>query len=177
MTVCLIDLFKNFTIMSKFGFSRYSLNVDNQLHSNTVVCCSDASVALAGVLPEISPVEDFLFDHNADGTVTFVSDYGVLAGQAAIDQMNPTQLRRYLNGLRPSSSPYTNHYDDDFLLEYCKDRNIQSYTEMQAWLDHLISEGQSIESDVAAYQAAKLAQQQKSADPANNANTAQSSTE
>lgn len=177
MMVCLIDLFKNFTIMSKFGFSRYSLNVDNQLHSNTVVCCSDASVALAGVLPEISPVEDFLFNHNADGTVTFVSDYGVLAGQAAIDQMNPTQLRRYLNGLRPSSSPYTNHYDDDFLLEYCKDRNIQSYTEMQAWLDHLISEGQSIESDVAAYQAAKLAQQQKSVDPANNTNTAQSSTE
>lgn len=174
MMVCLIDLFKNFTIMSKFGFSRYSLNVDNQLHSNTVVCCSDASVALAGVLPEISPVEDFLFNHNADGTVTFVSDYGVLAGQAAIDQMNPTQLRLYLNGLRPSSSPYTNHYDDGFLLEYCKDRNIQSYTEMQAWLDHLISEGQSIESDVAAYQAAKLAEQQKSVD---SVNTAQSSTE
>lgn len=167
--------------MSKCGFSRYSLNVDNQLHSNTVVCCSDASVALAGVLPEISPVEDFLFDHNADGTVTFVSDYAVLAGQAAIDQMNPTQLRRYLNGLRPSSSPYTNHYDDDFLLEYCKDRNIQSYSEMQAWLDHLISEGQSLESDVAAYQAAKLAQaaksseqQQKSAD---SETAAQSSTE
>lgn len=160
--------------MTKFGFSRYSLNVENQLHSNTVVCCSDASVALAGVLPEISPVEDFLFVHNVDGTVTFVSDYGVLAGQAAIDQMNPTQLRRYLNGLRPSSSPYTHHYDDDFLLEYCKDRNIQSYTEMQAWLEHLISEGQSLEHDVAAYQAAKLAEQQKSAE---SESTAQSSTE
>lgn len=177
MMVCLIDLFKNFTIMSKFGFSRYSLNVDNQLHSNTVVCCSDASVALAGVLPEISPVEDFLFNHNADGTVTFVSDYGVLAGQAAIDQMNPTQLRRYLNGLRPSSSPYTNHYNDDFLLEYCKDRNIQSYTEMQAWLDHLISEGQSLEHDVAAYQAAKLAEQQQQKQSFESQNSAQSSTE
>lgn len=160
--------------MTKFGFSRYSLNVENQLHSNTVVCCSDASVALAGVLPEISPVEDFLFVHNVDGTVTFVSDYGVLAGQAAIDQMNPTQLRRYLNGLRPSSSPYTHHYDDDFLLEYCKDRNIQSYTEMQAWLEHLISEGQSLEHDVVAYQAAKLAEQQKSAE---SESTAQSSAE
>jgi hypothetical protein len=58
-------------------------------------------------------------------------------------------------------SPYTHHYDDKFLLEYCKDRNIQSYTEMQAWLEHLISEGQSLEGDVAAYQAAELAKQQQ----------------
>jgi hypothetical protein len=159
------------------GFARYSLNRDNQLHKCTCHGVHNAEVALSGVLREQSPVEDFLFEDNFDGSRTFVSDYSVLSGQAAIDQMNPTQLRRYLNGLRPSSSPYTHHYDDDFLLEYCKDRNIQSYTEMQAWLDHLISEGQSIESDVAAFQAAKLAQQQKSADLANDADAAQSSTE
>lgn len=162
------------------GFARYSLNRSNQLHEHTCHGIYCASIALSGALREQSPVECFLFDENYDGSRTFVSDYGILAGQTAIDQMNPTQLRRYLNGLRPSSSPYTRHYDDDFLLEYCKDRNIQSYTEMQAWLDHLISEGQSIESDVAAFQAAKLAQQQKSADSAdsaNNANTAQPSTE
>ena len=91
--------------------------------------------------------------------------------------MNPTQLRRYLNGLRPSSSPYTHHYDDNFLLEYCKDRNIQSYTEMQAWLEHLISEGQSLESDVAAYQAAELAKQQQQQQEQSSNQSAQSSSE
>lgn len=156
------------------GFARYSLNRDNQLHNCTCHGVHTAAVALSGVLREQSPVEDFLFDVNYDGSKTFVSDYSVLSGQAAIDQMNPTQLRRYLNGLRPSSSPYTNRYDDNFLLEYCKDRNIQSYTEMQAWLEHLISEGQSLEHDVAAYQAAKLAEQQKSAE---SESTAQPSTE
>jgi hypothetical protein len=32
---------------------------------------------------------------------------------------------------------------------------------MQAWLEYLISEGQSLEGDVAAYQAAELAKQQQ----------------
>lgn len=143
------------------GFAKYSLNRSNQLHEHTCHGVHCATIALSGVLREQSPVEDFLFDDNFDGSRTFVSDYGIIAGQTAIDQMNPTQLRRYFNGLRPSSSPYTRHYDDKFLLEYCKDRNIQSYTEMQAWLEHLISEGQSLESDVAAYQAAVLAKQQQ----------------
>ena len=143
------------------GFAKYSLNRSNQLHECTCHGVHCAAVSLSGVLREQSPVEDFLFDKNFDGSLTFVSDYGIIAGQTAIDQMNPTQLRRYLNGLRPSSSPYTRHYDDNFLLEYCKDRNIQSYTEMQAWLEHLISEGQSLEADVAAYQAAELAKQQQ----------------
>lgn len=156
------------------GFAKYSLNRSNQLHEHTCHGVHCASVALSGVLREQSPVECFLFEDNFDGSRTFVSDYSVLSGQAAIDQMNPTQLRRYLNGLRPSSSPYTHHYDDDFLLEYCKDRNIQSYTEMQAWLEHLISEGQSLENDVAAYQAAKLAEQQQTIE---NQQSAQNSTE
>lgn len=164
------------------GFARYSLNRDNQLHNCTCHGVHCAAVALSGVLREQSPVEDFLFEDNFDGSRTFVSDYSILSGQAAIDQMNPTQLRRYLNGLRPSSSPYTHRYDDDFLLEYCKDRNIQSYTEMQAWLEHLISEGQSLEHDVVAYQAAKLAEQQaaklaEQQKSAESKSTAQSSTE
>lgn len=157
------------------GFAKYSLNRSNQLHEFTCHGVHCSAVALSGVLREQSPVEDFLFDKNFDGSLTFVSDYGIIAGQAAIDQMNPVQLRRYLNGLRPSSSPYTHHYDDKFLLEYCKDRNIQSYTEMQAWLEHLISEGQSLEGDVAAYQAAELAKQQQQEQNSNQ--SAQSSSE
>lgn len=153
------------------GFARYSLNRDNQLHNCSCHGVCSAAVALSGVSREPSPVEDFLFEENFDGSRTFVSDYSVLSGQAAIDQMNPTQLRRYLNGLRPSSSPYTRRYDDDFLLEYCKDRNIQSSTEMQAWLAHLISEGQSLENDVAAYQATKLAEQQQVIGSQQNAQT------
>lgn len=157
-------------------FCTLFLNRDNQLHKCTCHGVHNAEVALSGVLREQSPVEDFLFEDNFDGSRTFVSDYSVLSGQAAIEQMNPTQLRRYLNGLRPSSSPYTHHYNDDFLLEYCKDRNIQSYTEMQAWLEHLISEGQSLENDVAAYQAAKLAEQQQVVESQSQQN-AQTSTE
>lgn len=159
------------------GFARYSLNRDNQLHECTCHGVHTAAIALSGVLREQSPVEDFLFEDNFDGSRTFVSDYSVLSGQAAIDQMNPTQLRRYLNGLRPSSSPYTHRYDDNFLLEYCKDRNIQSYTEMQAWLEHLISAGQSLENDVAAYQAAKLAEQQEQQQAIESQQNAQPSTE
>lgn len=160
------------------GFAKYSLNRSNQLHECTCHGVHCAAVALSGVLREQSPVEDFLFDKNFDGSLTFVSDYGIIAGQTAIDQMNPMQLRRYLNGLRPSSSPYTHHYDDNFLLEYCKDRNIQSYTEMQAWLEHLISEGQSLEGDVAAYQAAELAKQQQQQQQEQSSNqSAQSSSE
>ena len=159
------------------GFAKYSLNRSNQLHEHTCHGIHCATIALSGVLREQSPVEDFLFDENFDGSRTFVSDYGIIAGQTAIDQMNQTQLRRYLNGLRPSSSPYTHHYDDKFLLEYCKDRNIQSYTEMQAWLEHLISEGQSLEGDVAAYQAAELAKQQQQQQESQSNQSAQSSSE
>lgn len=159
------------------GFAKYSLNRSNQLHECTCLGVHCATIALSGVLREQSPVEDFLFDENFDGSRTFVSDYGIIAGQTAIDQMNQVQLRRYLNGLRPSSSPYTHHYDDKFLLAYCKDRNIQSYTEMQAWLEHLISEGQSLEGDVAAYQAAELAKQQQQQQEFQSDQSAQSSSE
>lgn len=159
------------------GFAKYSLNRSNQLHECTCHGVHCSAVALSGVLRDQSPVEDFLFDKNFDGSLTFVSDYGIIAGQTAIDQMNPMQLRRYLNGLRPSSSPYTHHYDDKFLLEYCKDRNIQSYTEMQAWLEYLISEGRSLEGDVAAYQAAELAKQQQQQQEQSSNQSAQSSSE
>ena len=56
-----------------------------------------------------------------------------------------------MNSLVPRSSNYTRNYNDDFLLDYCKDRNVQSATEMASWLDHLLSEGQSLESDLQAY--------------------------
>lgn len=133
------------------GFAKYSLNSDISDHSQSCRCVVTSEMLAQGVLPEPNPVGDFLFDHNADGSVTFCSDYGILFGQKAIDNMNQTQLRRYMNSLVPRSSNYTRKYNDDFLLDYCKDRNIQSATEMTSWLDYLLSEGQSLESDLQAY--------------------------
>lgn len=133
------------------GFAKYSLNSDISDHSQSCRCVLTSAMLSQGVLPEPNPVGDFLFDHNADGSVTFCSDYGILFGQKAIDNMNQTQLRRYMNSLVPRSSNYTRKYNDDFLLDYCKDRNIQSATEMSSWLDYLLSEGQSLESDFQAY--------------------------
>lgn len=133
------------------GFAKYSLNSDISDHSQSCRCVLTSEMFAQGVLPEPNPVGDFLFEHNADGSVTFCSDYGILFGQKAIDNMNQTQLRRYMNSLVPRSSNYTRNYNDDFLLDYCKDRNIQSATEMASWLDHLLSEGQSLESDLQAY--------------------------
>lgn len=133
------------------GFAKYSLNSDISDHSQSCRCVMTSEMLAQGILPEPNPVGDFLFDHNADGSVTFCSDYGILFSQKAIDDMNQTQLRRYMNSLVPRSSNYTRNYDDDFLLDYCKDRNIQSATEMASWLDHLLSEGQSLESDLQAY--------------------------
>lgn len=135
------------------GFAKYSLNSDISDHSQSCCCVLTSEMLAQGVLPEPNPVGDFLFDYNADGSVTFCSDYGVLFGQKSIDSMNQTQLRRYMNSLVPRSSNYTRNYDDDFLLDYCKDRNVQSATEMASWLDHLLSEGQSLESDLQAYAA------------------------
>lgn len=143
------------------GFAKYSLNRDISAHSQTCHCCIDERTVLSGNIMEANPVEDFLFEQNADGSVTFCSDYFILSGQKAIDQMNPMQLRSYINSLYATSSPYSNHYSDDMLLEYCKDRNIQSATEMNAWLDYLISEGQSLEADIHAFQAARLAAKQQ----------------
>lgn len=135
------------------GFAKYSLNSDISDHSQSCRCILTSEMLAQGVLPEPNPVSDFLFDYNADGSVTFCSDYGILFGQKAIDNMNQTQLRRYMNSLVPRSSNYTRNYNDDFLLDYCKDRNVQSATEMAFWLDHLLSEGQSLESDLQAYAA------------------------
>lgn len=143
------------------GFAKYSLNLDISDHSQTCHCRIDERTVLSGNIMEANPVEDFLFEQNADGSVTFCSDYSILSGQKAIDQMNPMQLRSYINSLHATSSPYSNHYSDDMLLEYCKDRNIQSATEMNAWLDYLISEGQSLEADIHAFQAARLAAKQQ----------------
>lgn len=133
------------------GFAKYSLNSDISDHSQSCRCVVTSEMLAQGVLSEPNPVGDFLFDHNADGSVTFCSDYGILFGQKAIDNMNQTQLRRYMNCLVPRSSNYTRSYNDDFLLDYCKDRNVQSATEMASWLDYLLSEGQSLESDLQAY--------------------------
>ena len=133
------------------GFAKYSLNSDISDHSQSCRCVLTSEMLAQGVLPEPNPVGDFLFDHNADGSVTFCSDYGILFGQKAIDNMNQAQLRRYMNSLVPRSSNYTRKYNDDFLLDYCKDRNVQSATEMSSWLDYLLSEGQSLESDLQAY--------------------------
>lgn len=166
------------------GFARYSLNRCFSDHSQTCSCCIDERVVLSGNLMEANPVQDFLFDQNADGSVTFCSDYSILSGQKAIDQMNSLQLRSYINSLHATSSPYSNHYSDDMLLEYCKDRNIQSATELNAWLGYLISEGQSLEADIHAFQAARLAAKQQSSqsdssvtDPSVTQSAAQSSSE
>lgn len=140
-------------ITSLRGFAKYSLNSDISDHSQSCRCVLTSDMLAQGVLPEPNPVGDFLFDYNADGSVTFCSDYGILFGQKAIDNMNQTQLRRYMNSLVPRSSNYIRNYNDDFLLDYCKDRNVQSATEMASWLDHLLSEGQSLESDLQAYAA------------------------
>lgn len=156
------------------GFAKYSLNSDISNHSQSCRCVLTSEMLAQGVLPDPNPVGDFLFDHNADGSVTFCSDYGILFGQKAIDNMNQTQLRRYMNSLVPRSSNYTRNYNDDFLLDYCKDRNIQSATEMASWLEHLISEGQSLENDVASYQAAKLAEQQQAIENQQNQQNQQS---
>lgn len=139
------------------GFAKYSLNSDISDHSQSCRCILTSEMLAQGVLPESNPVGDFLFDHNADGSVTFCSDYDILFGQKAIDSMNQTQLRRYMNSLVPRSSNYTRNYNDDFLLDYCKDRNVQSATEMASWLDHLLSEGQSLESDLQTYAASLTA--------------------
>lgn len=157
------------------GFAKYSLNSDVSDHSQSCRCVLTSEMLAQGVLPEPNPVGDFLFDYNADGSVTFCSDYGILFGQRAIDNMNQTQLRRYMNSLVPRSSNYTRNYNDDFLLDYCKDRNIQSATEMASWLDHLLSEGQSLESDLQAYAASLMAPVIDPIDPAQSA--AQPSTE
>ena len=145
------------------GFAKYSLNRDISDHSQTCRCRIDERTVLSGNMMEANPVEDFLFEQNADGSVTFCSDYSILSGQKAIDQMNPMQLRSYINSLHATSSPYSNHYSDDMLLEYCKDRNIQSPTEMNAWLGYLILEDQSLEADIHAFQAARLAAEQQAA--------------
>lgn len=154
------------------GFAKYSLNSDISDHSQSCRCVVTSKMLAQGVLPEPNPVSDFLFDHNADGSVTFCSDYGILFGQKAIDNMNQTQLRRYMNSLVPRSSNYTRNYNDDFLLDYCKDRNVQSATEMASWLDHLLSEGRSLESDLQAYASSLSASAVESTQSA-----AQSSTE
>lgn len=161
------------------GFAKYSLNSNISDHSQSCRCVLTSEMLAQGVLPEPNPVGDFLFDYNADGSVTFCSDYGILFGQKAIDNMNQTQLRRYMNSLVPRSSNYTRNYNDDFLLDYCKDRNIQSATEMASWLDHLLSEGQSLESDLQAYVASLSAPVDKptQSDPSVSQSAAQSSTE
>lgn len=163
------------------GFARYSLNREISDHSQTCPCYIDERVVLSGNLMEANPVQDFLFEQNADGSVTFCSDYSILSGQKAIDQMNPMQLRSYINSLHATSSPYSNHYSDDMLLEYCKDRNIQSATEMNAWLGYLISEGQSLEADIHSFQAARLAAKQQASQSESDSSVsqpdAQSSTE
>ena len=156
------------------GFAKYSLNRDVSDHSQTCLCNIDERVVLSGNLMEANPVQDFLFEQNADGSVTFCSDYSILSGQKAIDQMNPMQLRSYINSLHATSSPYSKHYSDDMLLEYCKDRNIQSATEMNAWLDHLISEGQSLEADIHAFQAARLAAKQQASQSESDSSVSQS---
>lgn len=148
------------------GFAKYSLNSDISDHSQSCRYVMTCEMLAREVLLDPNPVGDFLFDHNADGSVTFCSDYGILFGQKAIDNMNQTQLRRYMNSLVPRSSTYTRSYNDDFLLDYCKDRNVQSATEMASWLDHLLSEGQSLESDLQAYAASLSAPAVEPTDPA-----------
>lgn len=134
------------------SYQKYSLKDESEKYLGSLSSSLEVYFPSTGVGVSLSPVYDFLFDSFQDGSCRYCSDYGVLLGQIDLEKIGSYNASKYLKSLRPSgSSNYQQHYSDEDLLRYCKSRHIQSPTEMESWIDYLVSEGQTLESDMKAW--------------------------
>ena len=134
------------------SYQEYSLKDESKKYLGSLSSSLEVYFPSTGIGVSLSPVYDFLFDSFQDGSCRYCSDYGVLLGQIDLEKIGSYNASKYLKSLRPSaSSNYHQHYSDEDLLRYCKSRHIQSPTEMESWIDYLVSEGQTLESDMKAW--------------------------
>lgn len=134
------------------SYQKYSLKDESKKYLGSLSSSLEVYFPSTGIGVSLSPVYDFLFDSFQDGSCRYCSDYGVLLGQIDLEKIGSYNASKYLKSLRPSgSSNYQRHYSDEDLLRYCKSRHIQSPTEMESWIDYLVSEGQTLESDMKAW--------------------------
>lgn len=134
------------------SYQEYSLKDESKKYLGSLSSSLEVYFPSVGVGVSLSPVYDFLFDSFKDGSCRYCSDYGVLLGQIDLEKIGSYNASKYLKSLRTSgSSNYQRRYSDEDLLRYCKSRHIQSPTEMESWVDYLVSEGQTLESDMKAW--------------------------
>ena len=131
------------------SYQKYSLKSDSEKYLGSLTSSLEVYYPSNGIGVSLSPVYDFLFDSFQDGSCRYCSDYKVLLGQIDLEKIGSFNASKYLKSLQSSpSSNYQRRYSDEDLLRYCKSRHIQSPTEMESWIDYLVSEGRTLESDM-----------------------------
>lgn len=99
---------------------------------------------------EKTPIDNLNRIHSKDAEgndmVTFVSDVTLLFDQKRLDNtLGSDNIRKWIASMAPRTSPYVNKFDDDALLQFVKDRNIQTPSEIRAWSQYLIDVAASME--------------------------------
>lgn len=130
------------------------------------------------IRPRIAPIEQMRFRKLEDGSIRLISDTALLANSERIRQeLGDNTYLAMLSGMspRPKSNYTDGNYTDEQLFHNIKQRYIQAPSEMKAWIDGLMAEGDAIIADAQARKkaaeeaaiaaAAAAAQQGQSSNP------------
>ena len=105
------------------------------------------------IRPRIAPIEQMRFRILEDGSVRLISDTSLLANSERIRQeLGDNTYMAMLSGMapRPKSNYTDGNYTDEQLFHNIKQRYIQAPSEMKAWIDGLMAEGDAIIADAQA---------------------------
>lgn len=113
---------------------------------------------------------------NSSDSFKYISDIQLLLNSERIQNiLGEDGYRAWINSLSPKKSPYEpGKFSDDQLFQNIKSRYVQAPSEMRAWMDELLSQGQDLEKSVNALKELKRQQDSSKKQPAPSVETPKS---
>lgn len=101
------------------------------------------------IAPRIAPIEKMRFVRMENDSIRVISDTSLLANsERIINMIGVNAYNMMLSNMRPTKSNYSgDRFTDEQLFHQIKSRYVQSPSEMRAWIDNLMAEGDSIISE------------------------------
>lgn len=112
---------------------------------------------------EIRPIDLLRYQVLSDGSYRVLSDAQLLLNQERIvNEIGEDNYNKIVRSMGMPSKVYApGKYTDSELLKYQKSRYIQTASEMSAWVDSLVGEGESIRDSVVAAREAAIQEEIK----------------
>lgn len=101
---------------------------------------------------EVAPIEQMRFREMPDGSVRFTSDVSLLLNsERIINEIGEANYLYMMRSMNPAKSPYyQGKYSDAQLFYGIKPRYVQTPSEVQAYVDSIVEDGENIRETAAA---------------------------